>query len=143
MGAFDYGSKSAKRVTYVNKPTTANAVGPVYLSQIKAYTLTGSAAYSTILSIEGSGAINLAACTATSATSDTIKFRVTIDGNVIYSASWVSAHQYYGVVAIGAVDSTGLGCSFQRIPFDKSAKFEISSASGLSIKCFIDYEITQ
>ena len=142
MGAFDYGGKSAKRVTYVNKPSTSPP-GLIYPTFVKQYSITGAPAYSTVLSIEGSGAINLAACAASMSGADTVKFRITLDGNVIYSASWTSANANYGVAGIGSASNSGADAVFQRIPFEKSAKFEVSSSSSAPLKCYIDYEITQ
>lgn len=143
MGSFDY-AKPAKRVTYVNKPSTiGTAVGPVYLLQVKGYTVSAVPELRTVLSIEGSGAINLAACVAMATGADTAKFKITIDGNVIFSASYPSTTQYYGAIAIGAIDNSGYGCSFQRIPFEKSAKFEAASSLSQQLKCYIDYELTQ
>ena len=141
MGSFDY-VKPAKRVTYVNKPSNS-PVGLIYPTFVKQYSITGAPAYSTVLSIDGSGAINLAACAASNAGVDTIKFRITIDGNVIYSASWTSANANYGVVGIGLVNGSGTDVAFQRIPFEKSAKFEVSSSASAPLKCYVDYELTQ
>lgn len=159
MGAFDYGKSSAKRVAQiVNAWSSGGSVDAILLSSIKSAKVLSVGSVTAgvlkpVLSIGGSGVINIAAVSAVDATTRTLRLKITLDGNVIFDAtSSNSTATGSGIIGIGYLSSASTSVpgivpvvAPQRIEFDKSLKIECASSltEAAPANLSVNYEVMQ
>lgn len=115
---------------------SADEVGPAGPSvmRVAKAALTGALTadtLSTVLSLTGAGSVGFVACTSVDATSRTHRFKLTIDGVVVYDAAVLeTTSTSRGIQLIGATTSLGGAFApvFDPVPFNTSFLLEYASS---------------
>ena len=117
--------------------TITSAVKVAYSGALTANTL------ATVLSLTGQGVVLLAGCGSVDATSRTHRFKLTIDGVVVYDATTTAAAAIYkGIVVIGTlVNNNGSYFIFglDAVPFNSSFLLEYASSVSETAKTLFNY----
>ena len=124
---------STAQVINASQPAGANAKN-VLSGAVVANTL------KTIVSLTGSGVVNVFSCSGQDATARTHRLTCTIDGVVVYDATTASvAAVNSGIGLIGAASGTGLVPSYDQIVFNSSFLVEYASSLSETDKTMFGY----